>query len=163
MVVLLWLPKAAKENYKGTISMLGKGLLLIVFLRFSIPLIAIANEALYLNFSEQKYQQAQVILESSATTLQNINDDSSVNSIPLEKPGAEDAGFISQIEQWFDRSDKSFDFEEQVEALKSEADNISQQVINMIVVFVMQTFILPLFFLWLMVRMAKQSISQFHL
>jgi len=163
MIVTLWLPKVTKEEYAGYISMLGKALLFIVFLRFSIPVIAIANEALYLNFSEQKYAQAQVTLEASATTLQNINDDSSVSVIPSEIPDSDELGIIAQVEEWFDQSDKSFDFEEQVEALKSEADNISQRVINMIVVFVMQTFILPLLFLWLMVRVAKLSISRFHL
>lgn len=160
MIVSLWLPKGVKEKQAGIISLLGKALLFIVFLRFSIPVIAIANEALYLNFSEQKYEQAQVTLEGSVATLQNINDGPSASAVAPEKSISEDSGFISQVEAWFDRSDKSFDFEEQIEALKSEAENISQQVINMIVVFVVQTFILPLFFLWLMVRVAKSSISQ---
>jgi hypothetical protein len=162
-LITLWLPKALKDEYARSISILGKGVLLIVFLRFSIPLIAIVNEALYLNFSEQRYEQAQLSLNSSAITLQNINDGSSASSIPNENSGSEDTGFIGTVEAWLDRSDKSFDFEEQVEALKSEADNISQQVINMIVVFVMQTFILPLFFLWLLVRVARVSVSNFHL
>ena len=110
MIVTLWLPKVTKEEYAGYISMLGKALLFIVFLRFSIPVIAIANEALYLNFSEQKYAQAQVTLEASATTLQNINDDSSVSVIPSEIPDSDELGIIAQVEEWFDQSDKSFDF-----------------------------------------------------
>jgi len=163
VLITVWLPKTLTAEYAGSISLLGKAVLLIVFLRFSIPLIAIANEQLYLNFSVQKYEQAQESLESSAITLQNINEDPPASSIPDDKSSLDNAGFISSIETWFDESDKSFDFEEQVEALKGEADTISQQVINMIVVFVTQTFLLPLFFLWLLVRVARLSISQFHL
>ena len=159
MLVSLWLPESIKNRYASPITLLGKGVLIILFLRFSIPLIAIANEVLYLNFSEQRYEEAQVSLNSSAITLQNINEGTS----PNENLSTEDAGLIGTVEAWFDRSDKSFDFEEQIDALKSEADNISQQVINMIVVFVMQTFILPLFFLWLLVRVAKLSLLRLHL
>jgi len=163
VLVTVWLPKTLTAEYAGSISLLGKAVLFIVFLRFSIPLIAIANEQLYLNFSEQKYEQAQESLELSAISLQNINEDPSAGSIPDDKASPENAGFMSSIESWFDESDKSFDFEEQVDALKGEADTISQQVINMIVVFVMQTFLLPLFFLWLLIRVARLSISQFQL
>jgi len=162
-IISLWLPKVTKDDYASLITLLSKGFLLIIFLRFSIPVIAIANEVLYLNFSEQTYQQAQVSLESSASNLQNSTEGSSATATPDENTTSDNMDFIGKVEEWFDRSDKSFDFEEQVAALKSEADNISQQVINMIVVFVMQTLILPLFFLWLMVRIAKLSISQLHL
>ena len=126
-------------------------------------MIAIASEAIYLNFSEQTYQQAQQSLEFSAENLQDLNENPSSDGMPDENTNAEEVGFVAKIEQWFDSSDKSLDFEEQIEALKGEADNISQQVINMIVVFVMQTLLLPLFFLWLLVRVARLSISQFHL
>jgi len=162
-IISLWLPKVTRDDYASLITLLSKGFLLIIFLRFSIPVIAIANEVLYLNFSEQTYQQAQVSLESSASNLQNSTEGSSATATPDENATSDNMDFIGKVEEWFDRSDKSFDFEEQVAALKSEADNISQQVINMIVVFVMQTLILPLFFLWLMVRIAKLSISQLHL
>jgi len=162
-LITLWLPNAMKDKHAISISLIGKAVLFILFLRFSISLIAIANEALYLNFSEQNYEQAQVSLESSAMTLENINEGSSSSTTSNEKSNADEVGLIDTVEAWFDRSDKSLDFEEQVEALKSEADNISQQVINMIVIFVMQTFIFPLLFLWIMVRLARLSISQFHL
>ena len=162
-LLTLWIPKAAREEYGASISLLGKAVLILLFLRFSIPLMAIVNEAIYLNFSEQRYELAQESLNSSAITLQNINDDSSANTMPNETSILEDAGIMGTIETWFDQTDKSFDFEEQIEALKNEADNISQQVINMIVVFVMQALLLPLFFLWLMIRVAKQSLLHFRL
>jgi len=162
-VISLWLPKTVRDEHKTSISLLGKSVLLLLFLRFSIPFIAIVNEAIYLNFSEQRYELAQDSLSSSAKTLQSINEDSSVNPMQNETSVLEDTGIMDTVEAWFDRADNSFDFEEQIEALKSEADNISQQVINMIVVFVMQALLLPLFFLWLLIRVAKQSFLHFHL
>jgi len=161
-LISLWLPKAVSDEYKTSISLVGKAVLVILFLRFSIPVVAIVNEAIYLNFSEQRYELAQQSLNSSALTLQSINEDSSAQPMTNE-PSTDDAGIMRTVETWFDRTDKSFDFEEQIDALKSEADNISQQVINMIVVFVMQALLLPLFFLWLLVRVAKLSISNFRL
>jgi len=162
-LISLWVPTTVKKEYGASIALLGKAVLLLLFLRFSIPLVAIVNEAIYLNFSEQRYELAQESLNSSALALQSINEDSSSHPMPNESSTVDDTGIMGTVEAWFDRTDKSFDFEEQIDALKSEADNISQQVINMIVVFVMQALLLPLFFLWVLVRVAKLSISKFHL
>jgi len=162
-LISLWLPKAIKEEHRTSISLLGKSVLLLLFLRFSIPFIAIVNEAIYLNFSEQRYELAQDSLSASANTLHSINEDSSTAPMSNESATVEETGIVGTVEAWFDSTDKSFDFEEQIDALKSEADNISQQVINMIVVFVMQALLLPLFFLWLLARVARLSISNFHL
>ncbi|MBT8449304.1 MAG: hypothetical protein KJO69_06420, partial [Gammaproteobacteria bacterium] len=44
------------------------------------------------------------------------------------------------------------DIDEQLAELKEIASNISQYVLNMIVVFVLQTLVFPLLFLWLTYR-----------
>ena len=161
--VFIWLPAAVKENYQSAVSIISKVLLILVFLRFTVPVIAITNEAIYLNFTEQKYQQAQIQLESSANTLQNINDASSGKVVDNQAPNQEDSSLLEKAEQWFNGSEDTFDFDAQLDELKVEADAISHQVINMIVVFVLQTILLPLFFLWLMIRLAKAGVSQFKL
>ena len=162
-VIFLWLPKNIKEEYALVVSIISKALLLLVFLRFTIPVIAIVNETIYLNFTEQQYQQAQTQLETSANTLQSMNDASSGKALEGQAQMNEDTSLLEKAEQWFNSSDDTFDFESQLDDLKAEADTISHQVINMIVVFVLQTIILPLFFLWLVIKFAKVGVSQFKL
>lgn len=70
---------------------------------------------------------------------------------------------IDRAKQWFDETNNSLDFSAQLESFGEAADKISQQVINMIVVFVLQTLLLPLMFLWLIIKLFKLAMAQISL
>lgn len=162
ILIFIWLPKELKDQYHGSAGVLSKVLLFVLFVRFSIPLVAITNEIIYLNFSAEKYQQAQVSLETSAGQLKNLSDSSTEKTIYDQSLMVDDASIFEKAQRWFTSSERLFDYDEQLDALKLEAENISQQVINMIVVFVMQTVLLPLLFLWLLIRVGKAGIAKIH-
>lgn len=132
-----------------SISLLNKSLVLLVFIRFSVPVIALVNEGLYLSYLQPKYNEAQSQLENTSVQIKQINEASQKTS------DFDDDNLLNQIGQWMDQTRQNLDIEKQIDSLKLAASDMSQQVVNLIVVFVVQTIIFPLLFLWLMIQGAK--------
>ena len=64
----------------------------------------------------------------------------------------EEMGLIERAKQVFADASDAIDIDQQINELRDIASDISQSVLNMIVVFVLQTLIFPLLFLWLAYR-----------
>ena len=131
------------------VSLVNKSLVLLIFIRFSVPVIALINEGLYLSYLQPQYSEAQSQLQNASVQIKQINESS--------RQGADidDDSLLNQVEQWMDRTRQSLDIENQMNSLKQAASDMSHQVVNLIVVFVVQTIIFPLLFLWLMIQGAK--------
>jgi len=139
-----------KYNKQSTLfSLLNKSLVLIIFIRFSVPVIALVNEGVYLSYLQPQFNEAQLKLESASDQIKQINESSRAM---VEKP---DDSLMGQVGSWLDQTKQSLDIEKQMKSLKQAVADMSQQVINLIVVFVMQTIVFPLLFLWVLVRSAK--------
>lgn len=154
-LILLWMTlQNGKDetNYrKGVLKLL----VLFVFIRFSVPLIALINEGVFVSYLQPQYEGAQQKLENASTQIKLIND-TSRKAVKQNK----DDGLFGKVEQWLDETRQSLDVETQMNSLKQAAADVSQQVINMIVVFVVQTIIFPLLFLWLFLKSAKLIINR---
>ena len=58
-----------------------------------------------------------------------------------------------------DSAMESLDVDRYYEKLKLEADNLTSHIIDLIVVFTMQTILFPLIFIWLSMRLIKANFS----
>jgi len=130
-------------------SFINKSFVLLVFIRFSIPVIALLNEGLYLSYLQPQFDEAQSQLENASSQIKQINESSRKNT------DVDGDGLLNQVGQWMDQTKQSLDIEQQMDSLKQAASDMSHQVVNLIVVFVVQTIIFPLLFLWLMIQGAK--------
>jgi len=131
------------------VSLVNKSLVLLIFIRFSVPVIALLNEGLYLSYLQPQYSEAQSQLQNASVQIKQINESS------RKSADVDDDSLLNQVEQWMDRTKQSLDIENQMNSLKQAASDMSHQVVNLIVVFVVQTIIFPLLFLWLMIQGAK--------
>jgi len=148
-IASLWGAFEKLNRHNILFSLLNKGLVLIIFIRFSVPVIALVNEGVYLSYLQPQFNEAQIKLESASDQIKQINESSRAM---VEKP---DDSLMSQVGNWFDKTKQSLDIEKQMDSLKQAVADMSQQVINLIVVFVVQTIVFPLLFLWVLVRSAK--------
>jgi len=112
----------------------------------------VINEGLYLSFLQSKYETSQLQLKSASDQIQLI-------SAPAHE-NTETDSLIKKAEHWLDKANQSLDIERQMHLLKQTVADLSQQVINMIVVFVVQSVIFPLFFLWLIILGGKSLMRQ---
>lgn len=141
-------------------SVLLRSLLIFLFLRFSVPLVAVINHLIYEEFLQPVYTEMQSALEQSSSDMQQAQ------TLPLDElppANATDSSLLERAQQWFSSSASQLDVSKKIDSLKQSADEISRQVINMIVVFVLQSLLLPLLFLWLLIRLLKLGFAQFKL
>ncbi|MCW9048481.1 MAG: hypothetical protein OQK46_10420 [Gammaproteobacteria bacterium] len=131
------------------VSIINKSFVLLVFIRFSVPVIALINEGLFLSYLQPQFNEAQSQLENASVQIREINESSQKNI------DVEGEGLLNQVGRWMDQTRQSLDIEQQMNSLKQAASDMSHQVVNLIVVFVVQTIIFPLLFLWLMIQGAK--------
>ncbi|NNL96285.1 MAG: hypothetical protein HKO64_11745 [Xanthomonadales bacterium] len=120
--------------------------IILVFLRFAVPLALIANDALYSVFLQQRYQESSQIVTTAGEDIGRIGTPESD-----EKNGGR--GLLGSISEAMDSTREALDFSEKVNRIKTRAAQIIEHLIWLSVVFVFQTGILPLAFLWGFIRL----------
>lgn len=150
LVLFIWKDKGASINLKNILYRL---VVFLVILRFFIPLMAITNDGLYKAFLEPTYIESKRQLEQSNAALANLSDNQTINNEAAERSWYEvmSSSINSAIE--------SINVDKHYEQLKIEADNLSSHIIDLIVVFTMQTIFFPLIFIWLSMKLIKANFS----
>ena len=157
-ITLIWFCRKHAIDFDWA-SVVKKILLVLIFFRFSIPLIAVINEGLYLSFLQSRYEQSQTQLMNASDKIQLIN----ASAHEKIEADTDKKSLFENVERWLNKTQQSLDLEKQMSLLKQAASDVSQQVINMIVVFVVQAIIFPLLFLWLIIQGAKALMRQFFI
>ena len=148
-VFLLWRTSLSSMTSK---NFFYKFTLVLIIVRFSIPVIAILNEGLYLTFLEPQYIEAKSSLEKTAVDIENINSQ--------QKPDlGDDASVIEKAKDLYAKAGNVFDIESRLESLKSTVAEVSESALNIIVVFIVQTLVFPVLFLWLSLQLIKSVIK----
>lgn len=115
---------------------------------------AITSDGLYKAFLEQTYTISKDHLEQSETTIANLSKDN--QQIDNE---AIDQSWYERLSNSINDAIDSIDVDKRVEQLEKEAEDLSKHIINLIVVFTMQTILFPLFFIWLVMKLIKANFT----
>lgn len=143
----LWLRPADPGGWRRRALQLA---MLLLVVRFAIPLIALAGEGIYGLFLEPRYASSTEQLEQTTERIGRINRDTQEQISQDEKPG-----LLERARRAYDSAAASLDVDSRVQALSEAAARVSEHTVDLIVVFVIQTVLLPLLFLWLLVRLVK--------
>jgi hypothetical protein len=125
----------------GWLPKLALGLLC---LRLAVPAVALGSEATYRILLASKYETSQAQIMS------------------VEVPGVEarvGEGFVEKVKRWWAQS---ADIGKKTEALKARADGWADHIVRLAAVFIVQTLVLPLLFLWAMVRLYRVLSAPFN-
>ncbi len=119
-------------------------LLLAVFLRFAMPLMVVLNNAVYDVFMADDYEQARQVVVITTQELEALGEAAS--------PAAEAApqGWFESVRAWFVDQASSLDLNRRVEAFQQKMAAAIEHLLKLIAVFILQTIIFPLLFLWLL-------------
>lgn len=126
----------------------------LVILRFCIPVMAVASEGIYKGFLEPIYTASRQHLESSGQVISNISQESMEVS-----EDSEDYSWYESLTKNINSAIDTFDVNKRVEQLKNEAESITKNVIDLIIVFTLQTILFPLLFLWLTAKLIKSNFT----
>jgi len=144
-ILSLWRHQLFSQAFKNFIF---KVTVVLIIVRFFIPIIAIMNEALYLTFLEPQYIEAKQSLQQTADDIEKIND--------RQQPVIdEDASIIDKVTNVYNSASNALDIKGRLDSLKLTVAEVSESALNMIVVFVLQTLIFPLLFMWLTLQLLK--------
>ena len=121
--------------------------LLLLILRFVAPVIAISNDLLYQQFLEPRYETAVMQLQQTTQQITDINNESN----PQQTVAADD-DLLSRARSFYQSSIQSIkqatDIKARMARYQAAASHASRHAIDLIVVFVFQTILLPIMFLW---------------
>ena len=139
-LTMLWLPKL--QNHQANRLMLKLALLALV-LRLSVPCIAIASEWVYQGFLAPQYNEATAQLQKTTDNIGQINQQNLVSG----EEGVSSGSFWDNATQFYNSATQSIDIDAQFAQYKMAAAEASEYLVDLIVVFIFQTVLLPLVFM----------------
>jgi hypothetical protein len=143
LAVLAWLIWRAQPSSTRVRALLLRLALLVLYLRFAVPVTVLLSDAIYEGFLAGRYQSSQVALETTREQVQALNE---ADALP---PGRVDPGLLDRLSQWYDRTAGNLNVQARIALYKERLGRATEYIIDLIVVFVLQTVVLPLLFLWL--------------
>jgi hypothetical protein len=138
----------AWRAWKGTprqewLDRLLVGALLV---RFAVPLAVLGSEAGFRVFLQDDYTAGQATIEASRSEIES-------RAAP---PPATEKGLVDRLKGWLDRGP---DVGGRIDELKALASRAVDHVVRLIVVFVLQTLVVPLLLLWALVWAGKALVA----
>lgn len=157
-VVILLLLAVISYWYKPLSStawrpMLFKTMLVFVFLRFSVPLVAIGSEITYEQFLLQQYAESTRELERTTDKIIEIN-----NTEKKSIPQNNNRSILEVVKEIYGNAAAVLDINARIERYQQAAADATEHVINLIVVFIFQTILFPILFLFVVYQFLKKLV-----
>ena len=132
-----------KKYFQMRILILRISLLLIV-LRFAVPITSLANESVYHVFLENEYVTSTQSLEQTAQQIGQLNEVEQSHSTDAKKTTLWD-----DAKELYKSTANMLDINKKIKQYKLAAKETTYHIINLIVVFLFQTLIIPLAFIFM--------------
>jgi len=154
---LLWLwvrlRNSARQQPRsgGSEQFLFRVFIIVIFIRFAVPVAMIANEGLYRLFLEARYVESTQVIETAGSEIQEASAD---------EEGAEveevESSMLDSLGRMLESTRNSIDFKQKLAYISERASDLIEHLIQLSVVFILQTGILPIAFLWVFLQIFKQ-------
>ena len=148
ILIRIWYPGQGAQTRR---ILLTRVFLIVLFIRFAVPVMLIANDLLYQKFLEQRYQQSTEIITEAGRELEQIRTEASTE----HARDADDSMLDSLTRAWTNTVD-SVDLSGRLKRMQDHAADVIEHLIQLSVVFILQTAILPVAFLWFFIEVIKR-------
>jgi len=129
--------------------------LTLVIVRFLTPMIALANDGIYRVFLEPQFNESKQELEQTAGVMRSLNEQSQLQNATPPVQGS----WWDDAKRAYDSARSAVQIDARMAEFKEAAANVSEHAVNLIVVFVLETLLFPLLFLWLGLQLLKRSLG----
>jgi len=148
MLIRLWYPGQGSKLNRG---ILKRVLLMLLFLRFAVPVMLIANDLLYQQFLEHRFEQSTEIIALAGKELEQLQSEASA-----EEAEDHDGSMLESITRAWSNSIDSIDLSGRLKRMQAQAGEIIEHLVQLSVVFILQTGLLPVAFLWVFLEVLKR-------
>jgi len=142
----IWIPRFGVFNFR----FLGYRIIVVsLIVRFCIPIVAIASDKVYNLFLADKYTQATQALDNFKKEIKDTG---------LAEPGkqkATDDSVFAGIKKYYQNATDLVQLRAKIDALKDRMGDYAKYTINLSVVFIIQTILIPLLVLWLLIKIVN--------
>lgn len=145
-LVSLWKTDLFNPTLKRYLSF---SVIVLLFIRFSVPVAMLASEGIYNLFLKEQYIESSNSLEKAKQDISLISEDDTRHYLN------EDEGIVEKAKRFFNSTSQSISINKQVDKYQKLASETTEHAIHIIVVFVLQTILIPLLFLWLTYRSCR--------
>lgn len=179
--IAAWLASAwsRRLNNNKYFSLAVRLTLILTFVRFAIPVIIICSNFMFSTFLQNDQESATAALEETFTAIEEVSiqydDLTKSDAVPSQKEDQalsdetdesimdrvrsaykSTQDFGSDIADWFG----SVNVAARMVRLKNSATSATSHIVDLIVIFVLQTIIFPLGFLWIFVEVLKAAATR---
>ena len=129
-------------------------MLALLVLRFAVPVLALGSQGLHQLLLEPEYREAEAALESASERIGQLQ------SEPLPAATPEDSGgLVEDARRWYRSALAGMDMGARLRAFEAVAAEAVESAVRLIALFLLETLVLPLVFLWLLVRLVGHFAS----
>lgn len=150
VIIRQWWPPLQQLDHSGLIPRL---LILLLFLRLALPLAALGAHGFSERWLEPRREAAVAELDRTRLELDAIE----AAGPDLEVPA--DEGMFDSMRRYLAEQRARFDLEARLQALGGRLDRAAERVIDLVVVFVLQTILVPLGVIWLLWRLTRMLVA----
>jgi hypothetical protein len=148
LVIRLWYPA---QGGRVSLALLNRVFLLLLFIRFAVPVMLIANDMVYQLFLESRYQESTEVITVAGRELEQLSRETSTQS-----PAAGEGGVLDAIANAWNSTVDAVDIAGRFEHLRARAGAIIEHLVQLSVVFILQTALLPVAFLWIFLQVFRR-------
>jgi hypothetical protein len=113
-------------------------LVMLLFVRFAVPIASLGSEMTFRAVMANQYAEAQSQVDLTSQQMRTLGPGTDV---------APPEGLVERWTRWY--TEKKGDLKSDLNALKDKAENAVRHIITLMALFIVQTVLLPLLFLWL--------------
>ena len=124
-------------------------LVVALMLRFAIPVVTLGSDLLWQKFLAADYEASQQVLGSATGQVASINP-----ALPQESV---QPGWLDRMKGWVTPDGE---IKARFEKLKQAAEQAVEHIIKLIVIFLLQTLVIPLLLLWGLTALAKAAVAR---
>jgi len=146
-LLFLWMKKIKSTLF---LEYSFKVFALLILLRFTAIIFVYSSEYVYTNLLQTEYNQAAKVISETKTKLEEIQ---TKNNKLLEVNKSN--GFFDSLDSKYNGIVSSLNISKQLDTLKESIDATTKNIITMITVFIFQTVLMPLLFLWIFIFCTK--------
>lgn len=125
-------------------TLLTKIFAMLIMIRFAMPIAIIGSDKMFHEFMEDDYASSQKNIEAVSGQLP------STNGTPPQ--ASEDKSTWEKFKEW---SEQNLDVRHQLAALKETAEKAVESTVKLMVIFLLQTLLLPLLLVWILWGIVK--------
>ena len=142
-----WLYYRQQES----IGWLSRILVILLMIRFAIPLVIIGTDVLTQKYLLAEYNQNQKVIDSAPKKVNEYKD------LVTKTPKSGLAGVRDALSNYLLKAKEAVDIESHYKGLQSAAEQWAKHIINLIVIFLLQTLIIPVMLIWILYEVVKSA------